>query len=421
MTLSKLVPMAGLLAVLAVPPAQPTWSRSAVGAILTRYATGDYAGAIRAIEGVDQLPVGMALSPDAPRPDDAFGDWQRAAKDWIRLGAWPTGLRRRQLIAATVALEVVRARPELDPHRRILFLGWACELVRDHPVGNEAERLWYLTSIAVMGEVTPFALLPAKAGDLTLGPLRAARTDPPELVSGHLAHAMAAFPNEGRFRLAEALARAALTSVAQFSPSRNWMGANELPPKNPPTDRDQAKRLAVRLAALPAIESDLQALSNDDQVHIEAELNLAYLSARQQRWDEALAHLDRVGPTHDPFAVCLSHYLRGWVFQRTGRRDGAIAEYRLALEASPKARSISTMLADQLAQAGRQTEAYDVLNAGLKASLAAADSRPKFPTRGGRAGAMPLLDQPKDPWDQFQHGDIQLIPAYFSRLREALR
>ena len=76
----------------------------------------------------------------------------------------------------------------------------------------------------------------------------------------------------------------------------------------------------------------------------------------------------------------MSHYLRGWVFQRTGRRDDAIAEYRVALEASPQARSISTMLADQLAQAGRQAEAYDVLDAGLKASLAAAD-----PTVSNRA------------------------------------
>jgi tetratricopeptide (TPR) repeat protein len=118
----------------------------------------------------------------------------------------------------------------------------------------------------------------------------------------------------------------------------------------------------------------------------------------------------------------VSHYLRGWVFQRTGRRDDAIAEYRVALEASPQARSISTMLADQLAQAGRQAEAYDVLDAGLKASLAAADSRSRFPTRGGgRAGAGPFIDQPKDPWDQFQHGDARLIPTYFTQLREALR
>ena len=119
--------------------------------------------------------------------------------------------------------------------------------------------------------------------------------------------------------------------------------------------------------------------------------------------------------------MCISHYLRGWVFQRMDRRDDAIAEYRVALDASPQARSISTMLADQLAQAGRQAEAYDVLDAGLKASLAAADSRSRFPTRGGRAGAGPFIDPPKDPWDQFQHGDARLIATYFTQLREALR
>ena len=162
-----LVPLTGLLAVLAVPPAQPTWSRSVVAEILTRYATGDYAGAIKAIEGMDHCPSGRRLVP-LMAPDNAFIDWQHAAKDWIRLGTWPPGLRRRQLITATVALEVVRARPELHPYRRLSFLGWACELVRDHPVGSEAERLWYLTSIAVMDEKAPFALLPAKSGDMTL-------------------------------------------------------------------------------------------------------------------------------------------------------------------------------------------------------------------------------------------------------------
>jgi len=125
--------------------------------------------------------------------------------------------------------------------------------------------------------------------------------------------------------------------------------------------------------------------------------------------------------TNDPFLICISHYLRGWVFQRTGRRDDAIGEYRLALEASPGARSISTMLADQLAQAGRQAEAYAVLGAGLKVSAAAADSRLRPPSRGGRAGGMPSIPQQADPWDQFQQGDARLIPVYFRQLREALR
>ena len=77
-------------------------------------------------------------------------------------------------------------------------------------------------------------------------------------------------------------------------------------------------------------------LPTTKQVRAEAELNLAYLSARQQRWDDALAHLDRVTPfTQDALLVCISHYLRGWVFQRTDRRDDAIAEYRVALECLP--------------------------------------------------------------------------------------
>ena len=155
------MPLAGLLAVVACRPHSRRGRGAPSTAILTRYATGDYAGAIKAIEGIDQFAFETPLTPDTP--DNAFTNWQRAAPEWIRLGTWPTGLRRRQLIAATVALEIVRARPELNAYRRLSFLSWACELVRDHPVGSDAERLWYLTSIAVMQELAPLGLLPAKS------------------------------------------------------------------------------------------------------------------------------------------------------------------------------------------------------------------------------------------------------------------
>lgn len=421
MTAVRVLLAAALLGLLGRSPAQPTWSRSTVSEILTRYGTGDYAGAIRAIQGVDELPLGIR-APDLPTtPDDALIDFQRAAKDWIRLGTWPTGSRRRQLIAATVALEVVRARRELNAYRRLSFISWACGIVRDHPTGSDAERLWYLTSIAVMQELSPVGLLPAKRDDLTLRIVRLP-ADRQEIAGGHLSHAIAAFPHEGRFRLTDVLTRAALTSVVPLSASQNRLDANELPVKTPPADRGRMERLAELLASLPVIERDLEALASEDGIRAEAELNLGYLSVRQQRWDDALAHLDRVAPsTNDAFVICISHYLRGWVFQRTGRRDDAIGEYRVALDASPGARSISTMLADQLAQAGRQAEAYSVLDATLKRSAAAVDSRPQLPSRGGRAGAMPLVSQQMDPWDQFQHGDTRLIATYFTQLREALR
>src|SRR6476620_7019904 len=106
MRLTVAIALVGLLTAAVATPAQSTWSRTAVRDILTRYATGDYAGALRAIEGVDQLPLGMRVG-EASQPDDAFIDWQSAAKDWIRLTSWPTGVRRRQLVAATVALEIV--------------------------------------------------------------------------------------------------------------------------------------------------------------------------------------------------------------------------------------------------------------------------------------------------------------------------
>lgn len=420
MLLRRATPLAGLLVALVVSPQQPSWSRSEITEILSRYAAGDYSGAIKIIESVDQLRLGKSVSDQLSPPDDAFIDWQHATKDWIRLGTAPTG-RPRELIAATVALEVVRAHPELAPYRSLSFLTWACQIVRDHPKGSEAERLWYLTSIAVIQESSLVGLLPAKREDTSVR-LTRSPDDRAEVLTGHVTHAIRAFPDEARFRLAEVLARAALTSVAAFSGARNWMDANELPMKHPPSNSDQARLLDERLALLPAIEQDLEALARNEQLRAEVELNLGHLSARQQRWDQALAHLDRVVPsTHDVFLMCLSHYLRGWVLQRMNRRDDAIAAYRLALERAPNARSFSTMLADQLAQAGRQREAYDVLSSGLKTSAAATDARTMtVPVGRGRAGPV-LLNHPSDPWDQFQHGDARLIPTYLTQLREALR
>jgi tetratricopeptide (TPR) repeat protein len=325
------------------------------------------------------------------------------------------------MVAATVALEILHARPELTGYRRLSFLSWACAIVRDHPTGSDAERLWYLTSVAVLQEFSSLGLLPARSGDPSLRLVRQS-TDRAELMTGHLAHARAAIPQEGRFRLAEVLARAAQTSVTAFSASRNWMDANELPVKHPPTNRDQLKDLADRLATLPAIERDLTALSNHEALRAEVELNLGYLSVRQQRWDDALAHLDRVVPfTHEAFLIAIDHYLRGWVLQRMDRRADAIAEYRLALDASPGARSISTMLADQLAQDGRQAEAYAVLDAALKASAAQADLHPRRLAGSGRGGAVFLTAPSIDPWSQFQRGDARLVPTYFAQLRKALR
>jgi len=140
MTLMKFLPLAGLLAVAAVsPPAQSMWSRNAWSAILTRYGTGDYDGAVRAIEGIETSAFTTALTPDTP--ENALTNWERAAPAWTRLGASPAIVRRRQLVSATVALEIVRAHPELRPVQRMAVVASACRLVRNHPDHGEAERL----------------------------------------------------------------------------------------------------------------------------------------------------------------------------------------------------------------------------------------------------------------------------------------
>src|SRR5262245_45461560 len=151
MSLTKLFPLAALFALAGMAPAlQSEWSTKGWSAILTRYAAGDYAGAIGAIEAIDTVAFMRVISADAP--ENALTNWERAAVAWTRESASPTTVRHRQLITATVALEIMRAHPHLLPPLR-LFLGtWACQVVRSNRKGTDAERLWYLASIAVMQE-----------------------------------------------------------------------------------------------------------------------------------------------------------------------------------------------------------------------------------------------------------------------------
>jgi tetratricopeptide (TPR) repeat protein len=413
MKIARVAPLVGVVAVLAAAPAGPSaWSKTALLTLLDRYAAGEYDFAARAIAAIDRL--GAIETPEAP--DTPLTTWRLAAPEWIRSAASPAEIDRRRLIAATVALELVHAHPEVPWPRRWSFFSWACAAAREHPTRSAAERLWYLTSVAVAQEAGGTGLLPSSELNISVRLLRDP-VDRAEMMEGHLRHARGAFPEESRFRLVEIEVRAAGTSVASYSQSPNWLGANELPVSAPLTP-EQSERVAVRAALIPDLARELAALTRYDSVRGEVELNLGYLSARLRAWDDALEHLSQVPKsTDDPFLRGMSHYLRGWVFERAERRDDAIAEYRLALDAFPHDRAISTLLADQLAQASRQAEAYAVLDAGVKASATPLEPR----STGGGLGPTVRVAVRRDPWFQFQQGDARRLPEYIAQLREALR
>src|SRR5215471_19193671 len=118
MRLTTVLPLAGLLALMGMAAApQSEWSTKTWSAILSRYAADDYAGAIEAIEAIDTVAFLREISADTP--ENALTNWERAALAWTRLGASPTIVRRRQLIAATVALEIMLAHPQLPPPLRL--------------------------------------------------------------------------------------------------------------------------------------------------------------------------------------------------------------------------------------------------------------------------------------------------------------
>ena len=119
------------------PSAAPsTWSKAALTAILDQYASGNYEAATRAIAAIDQL----SLHESQDTPETPFTNWQHAAPDWIRKGSSTAESNRRKLIAATVALDIVRAHPEVGLLQRLPFLAWACTRVRDHATGSDVAK-----------------------------------------------------------------------------------------------------------------------------------------------------------------------------------------------------------------------------------------------------------------------------------------
>lgn len=385
--------------------------------ILNRYGAGQYEAALVAIDGLDSL-------------DRAFTELRLAAPAWIQHG--PSGsVSRRRLVAATVALEIAHARRTLSWRARWPFVVWGCELLRDASARSHAERAWYLASVAVMeeaGDWTDLAGVPKESPNL---PARRffSPADQQEYRAGHLSHARAAFPNEPRFRLAQVIVREHATFLdATPGPPPHGIAGEEVPPALVATltDRaagnrveavadlspDAAKKLLGRIALIPAIAREFATLSRYDGIRGEVELHLGFADLRLQSWDSALGHFAQVPRLgSEPFVVALSHMFAGWALQRSGRRDAAVAAYRQAQDVAPAARSVSILLAAELAESGQTAEAYGVMDRALKANPAPADAAAIF------ASGRP----PADPWTAFKLGDARLFPEFIARVREVLR
>ena len=335
--------------------------------LLDRYLAGQFA------------PVVEALSADDVDYAAILAGLRRDGQAWIDAGG-PSARSRRELAAATFALEAARAgewhewklvqkQPQmcagngecLQPLNVLywkappLLIEWGCALMRQQATPSPIERWWQLAALAVAQRSEDSAFL---VGDTKIG--QGGSTGEIGNIHDevkHLAHVRARFPKEMRFMLAEGIAR-----------DGDWTD-----------DALQAYR----------------ALQNHPDVGGEAMMRLGAMQLRQGANDEALESFDRAEHlTRDPYVIFLARYFSAQAFERDGRMDDAEEAYHGAAAAVPHAQSATIALAALAMRHGRRAEAQRLVTDML--------------------AAKPV---PVDPWRAYAHADDRFWPELVGRLR----
>lgn len=319
-----------------------------------------------------------------------LGDWkdfhgfledvQRIGPAWLDAGG-PQDRARRELSAATVALEAARAGEwqEWKLLQRVpavgsyqppdsltwrappLLIKWGNDLFKRDATPRPIERWWQLAAVAVAERSEDFEFL--------LGSPFEERGNPQDEFE-YLNVLFKRFPTESRFVLAQGIALE----------SRTW--------PNPRRSGSRDAQLAY------------ERLQDDEWVGAEASLRLGALRMRQGSAGASAAlklfeHVDEV--TRDPFLLYLSRYFSGRVLDQAKRPADAERAYRTALMIIPRAQSASVALAAALARRGARTEAAAIIEDHLAA-------RP----------------QPVDPWRIYAHGDDRFWPELVAHVRQEI-
>jgi hypothetical protein len=230
---------------------------------------------------------------------------------------------------------------------------------------------------------------------------------------GHLAHALARFPNEPRFALAKSVSIESLSwevgglgrdpnqrgiiagEIAQEALARingDWDDSGSAFQKAQKPKPGQTTGPGVYEVRLMA--QQYATLANEATVAAEARIRAGLTSYRIWNNEQALGHLTLVSQlTTDPFLVHLSRLIEGVVFERQGRDDDAVAAYRAALEVVPRAQTASTMLTARLIKMGRMADAARVAEEFFSGP--------------------PVVD----PWRQYRLGDFRSWPSLMKQLR----
>ncbi len=393
---SRVVRGAAALALALLVSGRPAAQETSTLLLLDQYAAGRFADVTATLARTENF---KRLLKDLHHDD---------VKAWM-IAAGPADRARRELAAATFALEAARADewyewkwlitapygqpPILYWMPPPLLIEWGCELLRQHEP-TENERIWQLAAMAtaqrsedvqfligfttVEGEVplpepapviptpTPAAIPPGlpirglivmRGGGGDRGPEEVSNL---QKEIGHLNHVAERFPKEKRFDLGQALAR----EGRQPSESTKLY----------------------------------QALIGDPAVGGEAAVRFGALLLRRGAVPAALETLSKVEVlTRDRDMVYLARFYRGQALMKTRREDDAVAAYRAALAARPGSQSASAMLAAILAKRDQRTEAQAVMKAVLDAG---ADYR--------------------DPHLEYVHGDDRFWPVLIARLRREI-
>jgi tetratricopeptide (TPR) repeat protein len=352
--------------------AQPVWSGQlpSTGNLLDRYARGDFAAFTPPRTPTDVERFRQALVHDAT--------------PWVRRGDARTQ-RRRQLTAATIALEAAHASIEISWAQGRQLIEWGSTLLRQAPP-DDAERRWHLAALSVIQGASDNELL--------------------------VEQQKLAWPRfqEARFLLALVVMlegdtwpdpdrgepwnddEAELATAAQMDAARR---ANRR--AVPPDLREKAFEYERRTRMRRVIEA-LEDLSNAETIRPEVVLRLGYLHLRLQNVEIATEQFDEVlGMTADPFLVYLAHFLGGLAREQQGDRANAMASYREALDVTPRAQSATFALGSLLFLNGAREEAATLIEAAI---------------------AAPVAD---DPWRAYQSGDFRFWSERLAAVREVLQ
>ena len=336
--------------------------RPSASALLDRYLRGDY----------DQVVA--ALSTDSSL-GDVLSQLKHDGQAWIDADG-PAARDRRELTAATVALEAARAGEWREWKLRVgtggerdadglpapgatflywkappLLIEWACALMRQGHQPKPVERDWFLASIAVSERAEDYEFM---VGERHLP--EGYNSD----VIQHVRHAALRLGDEPRVKLAQAIAE-------EFH--------------DPP---EAARQFTL--------------LKSDVDLRGEATMRLGVMAYWRKDDDRALEQLRRVEPmTRDPWVLYLARYFTGLVQLRRGRPAEAEPAFRRALEAVPHAQAATISLASLLFKNGRRDDASALVGQMFSADPA-----------------------PADPWRAYADADDRFWPELIARLRREI-